>query len=203
MGSPRNPPWSLNLRAERFLFKLQVAWSATARYKVGMRGFSPWLGVLLIACGWVAGPPTAAARIFWGRATVPGNPLIQRGAEALEDGRVAEGIALTQAGLERATSPRVAAIGFANLCAGYAMLKRWNEALPHCDRAIAMNPDDWQPYNNRAAVFVARGEYERAIDDVKKALAIAPDSPTVLKSAEVVRESQRVQRERLRTARPA
>jgi tetratricopeptide (TPR) repeat protein len=180
-----------------------LAPGAAARYKEYMRGLLPWLLVILIALASSADPPAADARILWGHAPPSGNPLIRRGAQALEEGRIAEGISLTQAGLDRAPSPRAAAVGFANLCAGYAMLKRWNEALPHCNRAIALDPEDWKPYNNRAAIFVARGELERAVADVKRALEIAPDSPTVLKSAEVVRESKRMQRERQRTAKPA
>lgn len=145
----------------------------------------------------------ARARMMWRHASDAGLPFIVRGAQALEAGRIEEGLALTQAGLARDPGPKATAVAFANLCAGYAMLKRYDEALPRCNRAIVLDPRDWHPYNNRAAIFTARGQYELAMADVKAGLALAPDSPTLLKSLAVVRESRRVQRERLRTSIPA
>jgi tetratricopeptide (TPR) repeat protein len=158
---------------------------------------------MLVALAMAGGSVPADAAFGWRRVNPGGNPLISRGAEALEAGRIEEGIRLTQEGLERALTVRVAAVGFANLCAGYAMLKRWDDALPRCNRAIALDPRDWRPYNNRAAVFAAHAQFELAIADVETGLSIAPDSPVLMKSLEVVLESKRIQRERLRTARPA
>jgi tetratricopeptide (TPR) repeat protein len=128
----------------------------------------------------------------------PAARLLAAGAAALEAGRVEQGVALTLAGLDRATTHADAAAGHSNLCAGYAMLKRWGDALPHCNRAVELDPHNWRSFNNRAAVYVGRGEYELAMQDVNAGLAIAPDSGTLLKSLEVVRSARRLQRELLR-----
>ena len=71
-----------------------------------------------------------------------------------EAGRFEEGVRLTLAGLEQPTAPRDQAAGHSNVCAGYAALKRWNEALEHCNRALELDRNNWRTYNNRAAVFV-------------------------------------------------
>ena len=31
------------------------------------------------------------------------------------------------------------AAGYSNLCAGYALLRMWDEALPHCNTAIELD----------------------------------------------------------------
>jgi tetratricopeptide (TPR) repeat protein len=146
---------------------------------------------------------TADARPMWRSLGEPALPLIGRGAEALEAGRIKEGIDLTLQGLARRPDARAAAIGLANLCAGYAILKRWDDALPRCNRAISLDPLQWRPYNNRAAVFAAHGQYDLAIADVEHGLTLAPDSPVLLKSLEAVLESKRVHHDRMRTALPA
>ena len=105
---------------------------------------------------------------------------------ALERGRFEEGVRLTLAGLEQPTSTRDQAAGHSNVCAGYAALKRWKEALEHCNRALELDRGNWRTYNNRAAVFVGLKLYDLAMTDVNAGLEIAPNSSTLLKSREVV-----------------
>jgi len=168
---------------------------------MGGRLRTPLLLLVLFSCG--ASFP-AAARVIW-RAPPAETalPLISLGAQALEAGKVKEGIELTQQGLARRPGARATAIGLANLCAGFAMLKRWDEALTPCNRAISLDPLQWRPYNNRAAVFSARAQYDLALADVERGLALAPDSPELQRSLQAIRESKRVHGERLRTALPA
>ena len=78
------------------------------------------------------------------------------------------------------------AAGHSNVCAGYAALKRWQEALEHCNRALDLDRGNWRTYNNRAAVFVGLKQYDLAMTDVNAGLEIAPNSSTLLKSREVV-----------------
>jgi tetratricopeptide (TPR) repeat protein len=119
------------------------------------------------------------------------NELLAAGAEALDMGRVREGVELTISGLQRSNSPQDEAAGRANLCAGYALLQRWDEALIECNRSLDLDRGNWRAFNNRAAVFVAKGQLDLAIADVAAGLAIAPDSKTLKKSLEVVQEHQR------------
>jgi tetratricopeptide (TPR) repeat protein len=123
-------------------------------------------------------------------ATVLGNDnqLLADGSASLAAGRYEEGIRLTLAGLDLPNNPGDEAAAHSNLCAGYAALKRWPEALPHCNRSLELDRHNWRTYNNRAAVFVGLKLYDLAVTDVNAGLALDPDSQTLHKSLEVVHE---------------
>ncbi len=179
---------------------LATASALRYKYRMGRRLRTPLL--LLVLLSGAASVP-AAARVIWRSPGETALPLISLGAQALEAGKIKEGIELTQQGLARRPGARATAIGLANLCAGFALLKRWDEALTPCNRAISLDPLQWRPYNNRAAVFSARAQYDLAMADVERGLTLAPDSPELQRSLQAIRESKRVHAERLRTARPA
>ncbi len=122
----------------------------------------------------------------------PSNELLQDGSTALEQGRVQEGVRLTLEGLKYPASVREMAAGHANLCAGYALLQRWDEALVHCNASINLDPENWRAYNNRAAVFSARGLYDQAISDVQAGLKIAPGSTTLHHALEIIEHNRSV-----------
>jgi tetratricopeptide (TPR) repeat protein len=121
-----------------------------------------------------------------------GNSQFAEGALALEQGRVPEGIRLTLAGLKEATDPFETAAAHSNLCGGYALLHELSEALEHCNTAIALDPTNWHSFNNRAAVYTARGQYALALADLRTGLQLAPQSITLLKSLSVVEHNQKV-----------
>jgi tetratricopeptide (TPR) repeat protein len=118
----------------------------------------------------------------------PTNPLLARGTDALEMRRYEEGVRLTLEGLELPSSLHEQAAAHSNICAGYAALKRWTEALIHCNRALELDRTNWRTYNNRAAVFVGLKQFELAMTDVNAGLELAPQSATLRKSREVVLE---------------
>jgi tetratricopeptide (TPR) repeat protein len=155
-----------------------------------MQRLAPWVvscaGALLAAQPALAGDVLGPAH----SSTVIGasNPLLADGSAALERGRYEDGIRLTLAGLEQPASGHDQAAAHSNLCAGYAALKRWNEALAHCNQALELDRHNWRTYNNRAAVFVGLKQFDLAMTDVNSGLEIAPDSPTLHKSREVVRQ---------------
>lgn len=127
----------------------------------------------------------------------PTNQYLSDGAAALEIGRFEEGIRLSLAGLQVVSSRRDEAAGHSNVCAGYAALKRWQEALPHCNRSLEIDRGNWRAFNNRAAVYVGLKLYDFAITDVQSGLGLAPGSRTLLKSLEVVNEhKEAAQRDR-------
>ena len=123
-------------------------------------------------------------------ATVLGNDnqLLADGSASLAAARYEEGIRLTLAGLERPNNPGDEAAAHSNLCAGYAALKRWTYALPHCNRSLEIDRQNWRTYNNRAAVFVGLKLYDLALTDVNSGLLLDPESQTLHKSLEVVHE---------------
>jgi len=118
----------------------------------------------------------------------PTNPLFTEGSEALEAGHYEEGVRLTLAGLGQPNNTRDLAAAHSNICAGYAALKRWKDALDHCNQALELDRTNWRTYNNRAAVFVGLKMFDLAMTDVNAGLEIAPNSATLHKSREVVQQ---------------
>jgi len=116
----------------------------------------------------------------------PLNPLLTQGTEALLAGRYEEGVRLTLQGLDQPNSASDKAAAHSNICAGYVALKRWQEALEHCNLALDLDRNNWRTFNNRAAVFVGMKKYDLAMTDVNSGLELAPNSATLLKSKEVV-----------------
>ena len=86
------------------------------------------------------------------------------------------------------SSVRDKAAAHSNICAGYVALKRFDEALEHCNLALDLDRNNWRTYNNRAAVFVGLKQYDLAMTDVNAGLEIAPQSGTLQKSREVINE---------------
>jgi tetratricopeptide (TPR) repeat protein len=121
-----------------------------------------------------------------------GNALLAEGSLALQTGRITEGIRLTQEGLKDATAPREASAAHSNLCGGYAILHEWAQALEHCNTAIQLDPTNWQPLNNRAAVHAGLGRYDLALQDLRVGLDLDPRSSVLQKSLAVVQHNQRV-----------
>jgi tetratricopeptide (TPR) repeat protein len=134
-----------------------------------------------------AEPETTSGTVLSG-----GNSLLAEGSIALQGGRIAEGIRLTQEGLRDAADQREAASGHSNLCAGYALLRDWAHALEQCNIAIELDRTNWQSFNNRAAVYAGLGQYDLALADVHSGLELDPQSSTLHKSLAVVEHNQRV-----------
>jgi len=118
----------------------------------------------------------------------PTNQLLADGSDALEAGKFEEGVRLTLAGLDQPNNTLDEAAGHSNICAGYAALKRWSEALEHCNRALELNRNNWRTFNNRAAVFVGLKQFDLAMADVNAGLELAPRSRTLQLSRDVVKQ---------------
>lgn len=146
--------------------------------------FALFAGVLL-----VSGMAVAEDVLSQGQsATVfgPTNPLLSKGSQALEAGRFEEGVRLTLEGLDLPNSYKDKAAAHSNICAGYVALKRFDEALEHCNLALDLDRSNWRTFNNRAAVFVGLKKFDLAMTDVNAGLELAPNSATLHKSKEVV-----------------
>ncbi len=130
----------------------------------------------------------------------PSNPQLADGATALEAGRVEDGIRLTLDGLKFPAQSRDRAAGYSNLCAGYAMLKQWDEALQHCNTALSIDQNNWRAFNNRAAIYVAKGQYDHAMADLRAGLEISPNSRTLLESLRIAQQNKRLYGVRSRSA---
>ena len=51
----------------------------------------------------------------------------------------------------------------------------YDHAIEDCNKAIELNPNHTEAYNNRGNNYSVKGEYDRAIVDYNKALALNPD----------------------------
>jgi len=130
----------------------------------------------------------------------PSNVLLSDGATALEEGRADEGVRLTLEGLKAPNPVRDTAAAHANLCAGYILLHQLDEALLHCNTAIGLDEGNWRAYNNRAAVFDARGLYDQAIADIERGLKISPNSTVLNKSLKIIHANKRANHSRSKRA---
>ncbi len=106
----------------------------------------------------------------------PRNIELHDGAQALMAGNGEEGVRLTLLGLASAHGIRELRSAHVNLCAGYIMIGRPEEALVHCDWVIERFPENWRTYNNRALVNLALGRLDEAEADISKGQEINPNS---------------------------
>jgi tetratricopeptide (TPR) repeat protein len=156
----------------------------------------------LFTCALLASAASAGAGEVHSATIIgPTNPLLADGTAALEAGRFEEGVRLTLAGLDRPNNTHDEAAAHSNVCAGYAALKRWHDALTHCNRALEIDRGNWRTFANRAAVFVGLKMYDLAVTDVNAGLELEPASRTLHKSMEVVNQHRRAA-ERDRRRRP-
>ena len=109
----------------------------------------------------------------------PGNVPLQDGANALRAGDAEEGIKLTLIGLAQANNSRERITANSNLCAGYALLARYELGLKYCNEALAENDQHWRARSNRALIYVKLRRFMDADEDLKVGEKLAPNSNTL------------------------
>jgi tetratricopeptide (TPR) repeat protein len=109
----------------------------------------------------------------------PRNPDLHEGAELLLAGRTKEGVELTLRGLRGAQGKREEEAALSNLCSGYTVLERFDEALKYCELLLVRDDTSWRAYNNRALIYIKTEQYEKAHQDLVRAEELNPDAPTV------------------------
>ena len=109
----------------------------------------------------------------------PNNADLADGAAALKAGDAEDGVRLTERGLMSATSRRDRVAGYSNLCAGLAMLQRYDEALQACNRALELDDGHWRSYSNRALVHLKQERYPEAERDISTGEQLNPNSRTL------------------------
>ncbi len=89
-----------------------------------------------------------------------------RGARDIEHGRYQQGVERLEARLDAGHhAPWVRVPILIDLCVGYAMLSRLDEAAQACDEAFASGWYTSIVLNNRGVLNIVRGRYEAAIHD--------------------------------------
>ncbi len=106
----------------------------------------------------------------------PRNPWLASGARAIQDGNPQRGVELTEIGLANAQGGYERKAALSNLCAGYLLIDKPDEALDYCNQVIEMDPDFWRAYNNRALVYLRLGRYAESEADIKAGQALSPRS---------------------------
>ena len=107
------------------------------------------------------------------------NPALSDGAQSLLAGDVEEGIRLTHLGLKSAFGKREEEAALSNLCAGYIMLEKYDDALIYCEMLIQRNDRSWRAYNNRAVIYIKTKQWDKADADLKKGESLNPGAHTM------------------------
>ncbi|MGH8174936.1 MAG: tetratricopeptide repeat protein [Steroidobacter sp.] len=126
------------------------------------------------------------------------NAMLSDGAAALMSGEWERGVQLTRLGLDSALSQSDRAAAYANLCAGYAALKKYQRALENCDQSLAIYDGNWRAWQNRAAAHLGLGKVDESMRDIQRGLQINPDSQDLQKTLAIARDYERLQQERMR-----
>lgn len=109
----------------------------------------------------------------------PSSVPLQDGANALRSGDAEEGVRLTLLGLSQASNSSERQTAQSNLCAGYALLGRYDEGLSYCDAVIEANDRHWRALSNRALIYIKLRRFEEADADLTAGEAISPNSNTL------------------------
>jgi tetratricopeptide (TPR) repeat protein len=109
----------------------------------------------------------------------PSNPDLHEGAQQLLRGNGEQGVELTLRGLKFAQGAREEEAALSNLCAGYIMLKQYDEALKYCDLLLARNDQSWRGYNNRAVIYINTKQYDKAHSDLTRGEELNPGARTL------------------------
>lgn len=151
------------------------------------------LGCALSCLKSLAEAPPPGARTVLGA-----NAMLADGSLALLNGQWEKGIQLTLIGLGEPVSNADRAAGYANLCAGYIALKKYERALESCDRSLAIATTNWRAWQNRAAANLSMGRIEESMRDIERGLAINPDSQELQKTLAIARGREKLQQQQLR-----
>ncbi len=109
----------------------------------------------------------------------PKNLDLYKGAELLLAGRTEEGVQRTLRGLLAAEGKREEEAALSNLCSGYVVLERFDEALKYCELLLERDDESWRAYNNRALIYIMTEQYEKANQDLIRAEELNPGAPTL------------------------
>ena len=107
------------------------------------------------------------------------NVKLADGAQALRDGDAEEGIRLTLLGLAAAQGRRERQAALGNLCAGYLLLRQFDEAIDYCDQALEESDRNWRVYNNRALIYLELKRFDDAEADIARGQELAPNAKSL------------------------
>jgi tetratricopeptide (TPR) repeat protein len=109
--------------------------------------------------------------------------LINDSAIALDRGHFREGVDLAKEALSTGTIAAENYPGlYNNLCIGLTGLRRYDDALEACNKALELSPRSWVFYNNRANIYFYRGQYDHALAEYYKAMTFASGTSVLMRN---------------------
>ncbi len=135
--------------------------------------------LMLLVSAAFAQTPAAQSEAVAKTVVGPDNADLADGAAALMAGNAEDGVRLTERGLRSANSQRDRIAGYSNLCAGFVMLERLDEALQACNRALELDDGHWRSYSNRALVYLKQERYAEAERDISMGEQLNPNARTL------------------------
>ncbi len=119
----------------------------------------------------------------------PVNPDLRDGALELRQGDPELGITLTRRGLSYAKTQHEKYSAYSNLCAGYILITKYQDAISFCDQALSLDETNHHALSNRALARFYLKSYDKAQADVQAGLAVAPHSRTLKRVAQMIRDA--------------
>jgi tetratricopeptide (TPR) repeat protein len=104
-----------------------------------------------------------------------GNALVNESAYAVDMERWSEGVKLAEDALRsgEVTLDNMPAL-YNNMCIGLTGMRRFNDAIAACDKALELKPRQWSFYNNRANIYFYLGQFSKALAEYYKAVTFNP-----------------------------
>ncbi len=110
-----------------------------------------------------------------------GNALMNQSAYALDRERWREGTDLAEQALKSGEVMLEDLPGaYSNLCIGLTGLRKFDDAIAACNRAVELRPRQWAFYNNRANIFFYLGQFDRALAEYYKAMTFSSGSNVLM-----------------------
>lgn len=104
------------------------------------------------------------------------NAYLEKGRALLKEGKLREGIGYLNQAIDKDLKNAEA---FNSRGVAYFELKEYPNALLDYGQAIALEPDYYRPYFNRALLFTAQSQLDSALTDYDRAAKLAPDTADV------------------------
>jgi Flp pilus assembly protein TadD len=119
----------------------------------------------------------------------------ERGVEYLQQGKIANAIPALQDAVEQ--DPKDTASRM-NLAYAYEQEKRYDEAIYHYEKILALKPKDVTARNNLAVLYDKKGRYDEAMQEFEGILQDEPKNALAAKNLDIAKKNKQVVSERER-----
>ena len=120
------------------------------------------------------------------RLQMTGKRSVNLAVTAYNKGKIHASIAYSKNALIQGLRLKDKSVAYSNLCAALGTEHRYKEARSACDKALKLNPENWQAYANRASVNWRDSKYAQARFDIKAAQKIAGSNAWLNKTAKII-----------------